>query len=261
MGAIDISIYSLWMAFLLLLIPVVICLKYKVPLVSALFVSTLRMSIQLVLIGIYLKYLFVWNNTLLNIAWLIVMILVAIVTVTKQSALRTTKVIIPVFGSFFFATFSILLFLNVCVIRLDNMFDARYLIVLGGMMLGNSLRGTIIGVTSFYNTIKKDKKAYLYTLALGASQKEALLPYLRQSIELALKPSLATMATMGIVALPGMMTGVILGGTAPDVAIKYQIMIMLAIITSTVLSVVLTIILTIKTCFTSYGTLAEDVFA
>ena len=98
-------------------------------------------------------------------------------------------------------------------------------------------------------------------LSLGASHHEAFLPYLRDSLQIALRPTLAAMATMGIVALPGMMTGVILGGASPEVAIKYQIMIMIAIVVSTMASVVLTILLTRRICFTRYGTLREEVFA
>jgi len=139
-------------------------------------------------------------------------------------------------------------------------FDARYLIVLGGMLLGNSLRGNIVGIDSFYRSIRKDVKKFLYVLSLGASHHEAMLPYMRESVRLALKPTIASMATMGIVALPGMMTGVILGGTSPEVAIKYQIMIMIGIIVSTVVSVVLTILMTMRVCFTKYGTLKKDIF-
>ena len=76
----------------------------------------------------------------------------------------------------------------------------------------------------------------------------------------AVKPTLASMATMGIVALPGMMTGVILGGTSPQTAIKYQIMIMIAIVTSTTASVVLTILMTMRVCFTKYGMLKTEIF-
>jgi len=68
------------------------------------------------------------------------------------------------------------------------------------------------------------------------------------------------MATMGIVALPGMMTGVILGGASPEVAIKYQIMIMIGIVVSTIVSVVLTILMTLRVCFTKYGTLRQGIF-
>ncbi|HQO58956.1 MAG TPA: ABC transporter permease [Candidatus Omnitrophota bacterium] len=85
-------------------------------------------------------------------------------------------------------------------------------------------------------------------------------PYMKESIRLALKPTVASMATIGIVALPGMMTGVILGGASPEVAIKYQIMIMISIVVSTIISVLLTILMTARVCFTKYGTLRGDIF-
>jgi putative ABC transport system permease protein len=260
MGAVDISVFSLSLAFLLFIIPVLLSRVYKLGLIKPLLNSTLRMSIQLILIGIFLKYLFEWNNTLLNILWLAVMILVAVFSAIRSSSMKVAKFLVPAAVSFSLATFLIVLFLNVAVIRLDYIFDARYLIVLGGMLLGNSLRGNIIGISAFYKNIKKDRKKFLYTLSLGAAFNEAIIPYLRESVQLALKPTLAAMATMGIVALPGMMTGVILGGTSPEVAIKYQIMIMIGIVVSTITSVFLTILLTLPVCFSKYGTLNYDVF-
>jgi putative ABC transport system permease protein len=68
------------------------------------------------------------------------------------------------------------------------------------------------------------------------------------------------MATIGIVSLPGMMTGIIMGGTDPVVAIKYQIAIMIAIFTGTTITVILGIILTIKRSFTKFGVLDPSVF-
>ncbi len=260
METINISIFSLAMTFLLLAVPVVLSRIYELSLVKPLFYSTARMTVQLVLIGIFLKYLFLWNNIFINLFWLMVMIFVAVFSAVKSSSVKISKIFIPCFVSFSIATFAVILYLNIIVIPLKNIFDARYLIVLGGMLLGNSLRGNIVGISTFYKNIRKDIRRYLYALSLGASQYEALLPYIRESINLALRPTLAAMATMGIVALPGMMTGVILGGADPEVAIKYQIMIMIAIVTSTIISVVLTILMTLPVCFNKYGILIHDLF-
>ncbi len=260
METVDLSLVSLLLTFLLLALPVILSLKFGFGLIRSLFYSVARMTIQLILIGIFLKYLFLWNNTWINLLWLLVMITVAVFSAVRSSAIKIGKVFIPGFLSFTIATFVVIFYLNIVVIPLDNIFDARYLIVLGGMLLGNSLRGNIVGISTFYKNIRKDAKKYLYVLSLGASQSEALLPYLRESVQLALKPTLAAMATMGIVALPGMMTGVILGGASPEVAIKYQIMIMIAIVVSTITSVVLTILLTLRVCFNRYGVLRREVF-
>ncbi len=260
METVDIPILSLLIAFILLVIPVVISLKYGLKIVKPLFVSIIRMSIQLALIGVFLKYLFIWNNPFVNIGWLTVMIVVAVFASIKSSSIKITKIFLPAFLSFFVSTFTVVLYINVFVIPLENIFDARYLIVLGGMLLGNSLRGNIVGISTFYDSLRTDSKHYLYVLSLGVSRKQALLPYIQKSVQLALKPTLASMATMGIVTLPGMMTGVILGGASPDLAIKYQILIMIAIVVSTIVSVVLTILLTERVCIDKYGVLRTDVF-
>ncbi len=260
METVDISFASLGLAAILFVVPLIASRVYGLGLSRPLFWATVRMSVQLALIGVFLKYLFIWNHPVLNVLWLTVMILVAVASAVKDSAMRLRVVLWPVFAAFFFSTMLIVLFLNTLVIRIDRVFDARYLVVLGGMLLGNSLRGNIIGITSFYQQIRKDTKRFFYTLGLGASLDEALRPYFRASIQLALKPTIAAMATMGIVSLPGMMTGVILGGTSPDVAIKYQIMIMIAIVVSTVSSVVLTIDLTRRVCFSPNGALRTDIF-
>jgi len=260
METLDIPLYSLAVAFILLVIPVGISIRFGLKLVKTLFISIVRMSVQLALIGIFLKYLFVWNNPFVNISWLTVMIVVAVFASVKSSSIKISRIFLPVFLSFSLATLAVVFYLNTFVIPLNNVFDARYLIVLGGMLLGNSLRGNIVGISTFYRRLQTDSNHYLYVLSLGASRREALLPYLQESVQLALRPTLASMATMGIVTLPGMMTGVILGGASPEVAIKYQILIMIAIVVSTITSVVLTILLTERVCIDKFGILRADVF-
>jgi len=260
MATIDIGIYSLGYAFLLLLIPLFLSHIYGLDMARPLLYSVFRMCLQLVFIGLFLKYIFNINSAILNLLWLIAMIVVAVFSAIKRSSFKLSKLVFPTFVSFFVATFIVLLWINVFVIRLDYVFDARYLIVLGGMLLGNSLRGNVVGVSSFYQDIRQNYKRYLYLLSCGATVFEATLPFLRKSVNLALQPTLASMATMGIVALPGMMTGVILGGASPLVAIKYQIMIMIAILVSTIFSVLSTIVMTRYICFFPSGTLAFDIF-
>ena len=89
---------------------------------------------------------------------------------------------------------------------------------------------------------------------------EATLPFLRDAFQSALAPTVATIATIGLVSLPGMMTGVILGGANPMTAIKYQIAIMLAILSGTAITVFLAIRMTMKNSFTPYGMLDRRIF-
>jgi putative ABC transport system permease protein len=256
----EISYTALLLCSLLLTIPFIASLILGLHLIKSTLIAAFRMAVQLLLIGFFLKYLFQVNNPFLNIAWLLVMIGVATTNVVRRVNLRLKRFLLPVFISFIAATFFVLFYVMIFVVDLNNILDARYFVVIGGMLLGNSLRGNIIGIGDFYKTVRRNESRYLFSLSAGATKWEALLPFLRESFLAALQPTLASMATMGIVFLPGMMTGQILGGVSPLLAIRYQIVIMIAIYVSTTLAINLSIIFTINNCFNAYGVLQKDIF-
>lgn len=260
-GAVDLSYFSMIMGILLLLIPIGVVFFLKLGLMKNLLISSSRMIVQLVLIGFFLEYLFKLNSWFVNVLWFLVMILVAVFSVINNSNLRIKHFLLPVFFSLFLSSFTIVLYLNIFVAKLDNIFEAQYMIAIGGMILGNILRSNIVGLGEFYKGIRKEETLYFYKLSLGATRFEAIRPFLKYSFVLSLKPTLANMATVGIVSLPGMMTGQILGGSVPLVAIKYQIVIMVAMMASTVLGIGLSIFFSLKTSFNKSGTLKPTIFS
>jgi putative ABC transport system permease protein len=128
------------------------------------------------------------------------------------------------------------------------------------MILGNCLRADIVGVRTFYEGIRGSEKAFLQSLAQGALLHEAIRPHVGKACRAALAPTVATMTTIGLVSLPGMMTGVILGGASPAIAIKYQIAIMISIFSGTAITLALGLWLTAKTSFTPFGPLDRTIF-
>lgn len=254
----DISLLRLLLGFSLLLVPVLISLLLRMGIIRQLLISTGRMTGQLFLVSILLIYLFEWDNAWLNIGWVLMMIVFACMSSIMNSGLKFLQFFIPVFGAYLLGAGFSLLFFVVVIVNPDHMFSAQILVVVGGMLLGNSLNSVIIGISRYYQGLQKEKKRYHYLLSLGANQWEALQPFFREAVLAALRPFLANMATMGVVFLPGMMTGQILGGASPDVAIKYQIAIMLAIFTSVALSVCLALFFTTKKGFDAFGVLKDD---
>jgi len=259
-GAPDITLGALLMCFLLLVIPLATSRLFQLKIGKSILLATGRMTLQLFLAGLYLKYLFLWNSMLLNIAWFFVMLVVAMLTVVRSSELNFRIFALPCLLALTVSIFSVVLYFNYFVIRIAHIFEAKYFIVVGGMLLGNSLRGDIISITNFYTRIHQNEKRYLYHLACGANLKEALLPYVVESLNAALRPILATMMTIGLVSIPGMMSGQMLGGSSPMEAIKYQITIMIAIFVSLNISTILTLLFTIRTSFDGYGNLKKGVF-
>lgn len=191
-----------------------------------------RMFLQLSLMGIFLQYLFVVDNPFFNASYLLLMMFTASFSTLKSTGLSFKKVGLPLFIAFGVPSALLVLYFNHFCIGLDLplLFSARYFIPIGGMLMGNSLSGVIIGLNHFYESLRENKNTYLYTLGLGASRNEALLPYLKTALTAAVNPTMASTETIGLVHLPGMMTGQILGGSYPVIAIRYQIAIMLGIL-------------------------------
>jgi len=260
-GALDLSAFSMFMCAILLLVPLLVVWYFKLGINRNLIISTLRMTVQLVLIGFFLEYLFKYNNLVINLIWFFVMITAAVFSVIKNSGLKIKHFTLPVLLSFVIANFSVVLYFNSFIANIDFILDAKYMIAIGGMILGNSLRSNVIGLGDFYKSLRKDEQLYFYKLTLGATKYEALLHFAKKSFVAALNPTIATMATMGIVSLPGMMTGQILGGSVPLVAIKYQIAIMISILASTVLSISLSIFFSVRYSFQENGVLRNNIFS
>lgn len=259
-GAPDIDLYRLIISYGLMIIPIGIALYFKVPLVKRMVLATIRMTGQLFLIGVVLIYLFDKNYVWLNILWVVLMVVVASFSAINNSELNYRKFFAPVFAAFLVGSGSILLFFNALVVDLENIFAAEVLVVLAGMLIGNALKSNIIGISHFYRALEQQEQRYLYHISLGAGQTEALIPFFRESMSAALKPSIASISTMGLVFLPGVMTGQILGGASPETAIKYQIAIVIAIFVSVAISVTLSIFFSINKSFNAFGVMQKDVF-
>ncbi len=250
-----------FLLLLLLLIPIIILNRaLKLTFNKEMIISVFRMLLQLSFAGLYLQYIFKLNNPFINILYLLILITIATAHSLRSSSLKLRELFIPIFISVAVPQFLILLAFNFSVAGSDRLLDAMFIIPVGGMLLGNCLNGNILALNTFYSGIKDDEKRYNYSLSLGASHNQALLPYLRNSMNLAIKPTLASMATTGLVALPGMMTGQILAGSLPLTAIKYQIAIFIAILAAKYFSMLLSMIISRKKGFTKYHTLNTEIF-
>ncbi|KAF1077260.1 ABC transporter permease [Methanogenium sp. MK-MG] len=256
----DIPISGLFFAFLLLAIPVLIMHKTRLPMMRETVWSFLRMSVQLGLAGIFLTVLFDYNNPLLNVLWLCVMITVAAYESVRKQELNIKKLYLPTVAAFVITTVLSLVYFEILIIQDGGIAEARFLIPIGGMLLGNSLGGTIIAVSLFYSDLRRNENRYISGLSFGAQRTEALLPYFRTALKSALKPSLGNVAVMGIVFLPGLMTGQLIAGLSPMTAITYQIALMLTIYTATTVCVTIAIILTSYISFDEFGMLKKDIF-
>jgi len=261
MQTLDIS-YSMMLGFYALAaVPLLLCYYLKLGIIRTVAAAVARMTVQLVLVALYLELIFRLNSLWLNAAWMMVMLLAANGNVIRSSGLRMKRFFGVAFAGLSAGSVPVVLFFVCVAVHPSPPYDARYLIPITGMVLGNCLRANVIALERFYAGIRRSEQEYLSYLLMGASLTEAVAPYMRQALRAALAPTVSTMATLGLVALPGMMTGQILGGSEPLVAIKYQIAIMLAIFCATLITAACNIRLSLRIALNQFYTLDKSVFA
>ncbi|MBR4997909.1 MAG: ABC transporter permease [Bacteroidaceae bacterium] len=253
MATIDISYLSLGIGLLLLLIPIYYIWHYETKLLKSICIGAVRMVIQMIFIGVYLRYLFEWNNPVVNCLWVFIMVYIAAETALTRTKVRRKILMMPLIVGFVTASVLIGAYFLGIVLQLNNVFSAQYFIPIMGILLGNMLSVNVIAVGTFYSTLQREQNLYYYLLGNGATRGEALQPFIRQAIVKAFSPAIANMAVMGLVSLPGTMIGQILGGSSPDVAIKYQIMIVVITMSASMLSLIIAICLSARQAFDGYG--------
>ncbi len=255
METMDIGYGSLGIGLLLLLIPIYYLWRFRTGLLNPILVGTVRMIVQLFLIGVYLRLLFKWDNPWINFLWVVIMTGVAAETSVTRTRLKRSILLIPVSIGFLITVILVGLYFLVLVLRLENPIGAQYFIPIFGIIMGNMLCVNVIGLNTYYAGLQREQSLYYYLLGNGASRSEALVPFIREAIIKAFSPCIANMAVTGLVALPGTLIGQILGGSSPDVAIKYQIMIVVITVASSMLSLMITIRLASRKSFDNYGRL------
>ena len=261
MEAIEITWTDLAVVYLLLVLPLAVLAYYRVGLLKGLGFGVLRMSVQLALVGAYLQYLFRINSPWLNAGWILVMLVVANLSILKNAGLSIRRLFPATLAATTLSTLVVIGVLVGLVVRPHPVYDARYLVPLAGMLLGNCLRANIISLERFFSSLRENEREFITYLTLGASLREACLPHLRRALKTAMAPQISTVATMGIVSLPGMMTGQILGGGSPLLAVRYQMAIVVAILAAAVLGAFLNLQAGIFLSFDSYRRLRPDVFS
>ncbi|MGJ0428353.1 ABC transporter permease [Methylobacter sp.] len=259
METLDITLPRMALLYGLCLLPWLLLWLIGLRLSRDIGISILRMTVQLSLVGIYLKALFDINNLWLNGLWILLMLMVADLSILQRAGLKARYFFLATLTAIASSVIVSTAYLVMLVIQPALYYDARYIVPLAGMILGNCLQGNVIALERFYSALRKNEQEYETFLMLGATRWEAVRPYFRAAIKAALNPTIAGMATMGLVSLPGMMTGQILGGSEPWIAVKYQIAIMICIFASTAIASIINLRLSLNIAFDAFDVLKTEV--
>lgn len=250
---IDLSVTQVALAALLIVVNGVISLTLRLGMERTLLLASVRTVLQLFLIGLVLEWVFEVDRWYIVIAILTVMTVIAGVTAAQRNRRRFPGIwfntIVSVWASSWLVTAYALF---VVIQDTTTWYQPQYAIPLMGMVLGNSLNGTSLGLNSFTETLVAQREQVEAALALGATRWEAARLPLQQAVRTGMIPIINGMMVVGIVSLPGMMTGQLLSGASPMGAVKYQIVIMFLIASATALCTVTVVLLSFLRLFNSH---------
>jgi putative ABC transport system permease protein len=250
-GIVTLSLPDLVLASVLVLALALLTLAMGLGLVRSLVIAALRTVVQLLLIGLVLKAVFAQHDPL----WIFVIALVMLLVAGREVMARQQRPFLGWWGpglgttAMLVSSFSITLLVLLSVIQVKPWYTPQYAIPLLGMMLGNTMNGIALGLDRLTHQAWQQRAVIDARLALGQEPHQAIADIRRESVRTGLIPIINAMAAAGIVSLPGMMTGQILAGVDPVVAVNYQILIMFMVTAGTGFGTIAAIVLGARRLF------------
>ncbi len=236
----------------LLLFPIIVSYKEKLHIIKDLLVATLRAVVQLVILGYLLHFIFDVNQT-----WLLLLfVLIIIINASWNTISRASPVMHHVFWISFIAIFiGVALPLVGIVITGAIEFKPNEVIPIAGMLGSNGLIAINLAYQNLDREFVKEMSQIEAKLALGANPKLSSKGTIRESIKTAIVPTIDSVKTYGIVSIPGMMTGLIIGGVDPLEAVKFQLLVVFIHTTATIMSALIATYLSYRQFFNERGQL------
>jgi UDP-glucose/iron transport system permease protein len=233
---IDLSPSQVGLATLLIAIVVAISTVQALRLERDLLIASVRTVAQLYLVGLILAAVFAAAHWY----WTILILLIMMGVATQAAVSRLEK---PVPGQYGIAAIALgassaftLAYVLGAVVRVEPWYTPQYIIPIAGMIVGNAMTSAALAGDRLQSDLRTRLNEVEAMLALGFSGREAVQPMIRTALRAAMIPTVSGMMTVGLVQLPGMMTGQILAGSSPLLAIKYQVMIVFALAAATALA-------------------------
>jgi putative ABC transport system permease protein len=248
-GPIPLSNWDLVAAASLVAINGLLSLWLGLDLGRKLLVASLRTVVQLIALGFVLGWVFGVASGPLVLAVCLAMVVVASWAALGRSSRSFPGARPASFVALFVGVGTTVVVATAGIVGADPWWEPRYLITLLGMALGNSLTGVTLGLDRCLAQLDEGSGRVEALLALGATRWEAARPVAAEAIRTGMIPILNTMTVVGIVTIPGMMTGQILGGSSPVDAARYQILVMFLLAAATALATTITVLLAIRSLF------------
>ncbi len=257
-SVVELSMFDVGLAAFFVLVAGIVSIGLRLGLEKRLFIAACRTILQLIIIGYILKWVFAADHLIIIMG----IVLVMVGTASHEAIRRAQRTIRGVqWQSFVTLTLSSLLtcfLVTRCIINVEPWFRPQYFIPLLGMILGNGLTGISLCLDHLLESLAVRKDEVEMKLSLGATRWEAAREPIADAVRRGMIPIINSMMVVGVVSLPGMMTGQILAGSDPLQAVRYQIVVMFMIAAATSIACILLALFVFQRLFNNKHQLLAD---
>jgi len=223
---IELSLGDLLWAAGLMAIAIGLSAWQQLEITSSLAMATARTTLQLLAVGYVLAIVFSLQSPWAVVGVTLVMSTIAAIVARNRISKTLPRLLPLVWGSILVSTFLTLGYVTLLVIRPPVWYDPQYLVPLAGIVLGNAMNSSAIAGERLLSTVKSSRVEIETHLSLGTTPEQAIATYRRAAIKAGLIPIINAMMVVGMVTLPGIITGQLLSGIDPFLAALYQMLIM-----------------------------------
>jgi len=246
---VEITYARLMLVLVFVLLVGVTSVLLRLRLEKPLLIGTVRTFLQLTLMGLVLKQIFAWDQPLYVMMVVAMMVSVAAHTVGSRLVSPPKFVRLDALAGLLCTAFVVGFWVMVMVVNVRPWWKPQYLLPLLGMILGNAMNASALSMDRLLSGLRDRRAEVELYLTLGGTRWQAALPVIRDAVYAGMIPSINALMTVGLVSLPGMMTGQILAGVEPLLAVRYQIMVMLMLAGGNAIATVVGTFLLTRRCF------------
>ncbi|PIE17489.1 MAG: iron export ABC transporter permease subunit FetB [Proteobacteria bacterium] len=257
-GAIALDAWDLAAAAALVTVSGAISVALRLGLLRRLVVASARTVAQLILIGYLLSWIFGLDEAPAVMGLMGVMGVVAGHAAVGRSERRFRGALPRAVATLLVTGLVTVFTVTTVIIGVDPWYEPQYVIPLFGMILGNALTGISLCLDTLLESLDARGAEVELALSLGATRWEAARPAIAHAVRRGMIPTINAMTVVGLVSLPGMMTGQILQGAAPIDAVRYQVVVMFMLAAATALGAMAMALLVYRRMFTAGHQLRAD---
>lgn len=253
----NITYLSIVMGLLLALAPLGVLYRFVPLQLKTLAVALLRMLLQLGVVAVLMWLLWRYDIIWLSLLLVLLMATVATFMLLRRVKLKSEVLLLPVWAAMLITTIGVGGFVLFGILRPQSVLSIRWILPIAAVLLAHQLATGVVSLQTYFETLRNDSLTYYERIGNGASRLNALAPYIGRALESLVRPAAANLVVIGLLSLPVLLAGLMMGGLQPVDAVFIYAVLVVASIAASMVFLLLAVWLADRRAFDRRGQLLD----